>query len=260
MEPILLYIVTGIISGILAGLLGIGGGLIIVPALVFILSDSSEYVMHTAVGTSLSIVMLTALSSTRAHYKKGTINGFYWRLLTPGLFMGTLAGAFLADQLRGETLRYFFALFELLVAIQLSLDLKAKPGHRKPGAFSVFCISLPIGLVSALAGIGGGTMVVPFLSWTRLTIQEAVSTSAACGIPIAIAGTIGFMVIGLDVDSKLASASTGFVYWPAFLSISIPSVLFAPLGAKLAHALPPQVLRRIFALFLLMLAIFMFLG
>ena len=257
MEPTLLYILTGVVSGVLAGLLGIGGGLVIVPAITFILSGATENLMHTALGTSLSIVVLTALSSTRAHHKRGTINWAYWKLLAPGLFIGTLAGAFIADYIRGETLRQFFAIFELLVASQLALGLQARPGKGNPAASTIFGLALPIGMISAFAGIGGGTMVVPLLSWLRLSIKEAVSTSAACGLPIAIAGSMGFIVIGLGVENTFPGPSSGFVYWPAFVFIGIPSIFFAPLGAKLAHALPPRVLRLVFACFLLILAVLM---
>ncbi|MDH5326178.1 MAG: sulfite exporter TauE/SafE family protein [Gammaproteobacteria bacterium] len=258
MEQILLFLLTGVVSGILAGLLGIGGGLIIVPALNYILTGDPTHTMHVAIGTSLAVVTLTAISSARAHHKKGTLNWDYWRLLSPGLFSGTLAGAFIADMLQGETLRNFFAVFEVLVALQLLLDLNAKPSNKTPGFFALFLVTLPIGMVSAFAGIGGGSMVVPLLMWLRLPIKQAISTSAACGLPIAIAGTSGFMLTGLDVTSELSTMSTGFIYWPAFLFISIPAVLLAPVGAKIAHALPSQLLRIGFALFLILLAIFMF--
>ena len=258
MEHMLLYLLTGVVSGLLAGLLGIGGGLVIVPAVSFLLNDGSNYTMHIAIGTSLAVVMLTAISSTRAHHKKGTVNWHYWCLLSPGLFNGTLAGALIADLLQGITLRNFFAAFELVVAIQLLLNLKAKPSERKPIPVLLFLITFPIGIICAFAGVGGGIMVVPLLLWLRLPIKEAISTSAACGLPIAIAGTIGFIVIGLDAQSSLPPMSTGFIYWPAFFLISIASVLFAPLGAKLAHALPSNALRQIFALFLVTLAMLMY--
>lgn len=258
MDHLLLYLATGVVSGILAGLLGIGGGLIIVPALVFLLGDTAEHVMHMAVGTSLAVVIPTAVASTRAHHKKGTVHWHYWKILTPGLFSGTLIGAFIADQLPGHTLRNIFAVFELLVALQLALGLKAKATARDLGILPIFCITFLIGIVCAFAGVGGGIMVVPLLSWLRLPIKSAISTSAACGMPIATAGTIGFILIGLGEESSLPDLSTGFIYWPAFLFISLSSILFAPLGAKLAHALPADILRRIFAIFLLLLAILMF--
>lgn len=253
-----MMLATGVISGVLAGLLGIGGGLVIVPALTFILGPSSPYVIHTAIGTSLAVIILTALSSTRAHHKKGSIDWYYWILLTPGLFNGTLLGALIADQLEGAVLRQFFALFELLVAIQLAVGLKAKPAQKEASVYKIFLMSFPIGIICAFAGIGGGIMVVPLLCWLRLSIKQAVSTSAACGLPIAVAGSIGFLLMGLDADHPLSSSSTGFIYWPALLYIGVPSILFAPLGAKLAHALPAVALRLVFAAFLLILAALMF--
>jgi len=259
MEAILPYLLTGVVSGILAGLLGIGGGLVIVPALVFLLaSDGTEHVMHIAIGTSLAVVAVTALSSTRAHHLKGTVRWPIWVRLSPGLFIGTLTGALVADQLGGETLRLFFAVFELLVALHLMFKVQAKPVAQFPKAFVVFALSFLIGIICAFAGVGGGVMVVPLLIWLCIPIKEAISTSAACGLPIAFAGTLGFMLTGWDMNTQLAAWSTGYIYWPAFLGISVTSVLFAPLGAKIAHALPANVLRQVFAIFLLLLAILMF--
>jgi len=261
MEAILPYLLTGVVSGVLAGLLGIGGGLVIVPALTFLLaSHNTEHVMHVAIGTSLAVVTVTALSSTRAHHLRGTVRWSIWARLSPGLFIGTLTGALIADQLRGETLRLFFAVFELLVALQLMFKLQAKPVTQCPKTFVVAGVSLVIGIICAFVGVGGGIIIVPLLVWLCIPMKEAISTSAACGLPIALAGTLGFMLTGLDVNTQLPAWSTGYIYWPAFLGISITSVLFAPLGAKMAHALPANVLRQVFAMFILLLAILMFVG
>jgi len=261
-DVIIYYLLTGVVSGVLAGLLGIGGGLIIVPALAYLLPLSNiapQHVMHLAVGTSLAVVVVTAISSATAHHKKGTVNWALWRVLSPGLIAGTSTGAFIADQLSGHSLRLFFVVFEVLVAIQLVLGKQAQPATREPPFYISFIAAFLIGIVCAFAGVGGGIMIVPLLIWMKLTIKQAVSTSAACGVPIAIAGTIGYMVTGLDVPVALPQWTTGFVYWPAFLGISIPSVFFAPYGAKLAHALPAKTLRQVFATFLVVLAVLMLL-
>jgi len=259
MESILPYLLTGVVSGVLAGLLGIGGGLVIVPALVFLLaSHGTESVMHVAIGTSLAVVAVTALSSTRAHHLKGTIRWSIWVRLSPGLFIGTLTGALVADQLRGETLRLFFAIFELLVALHLMFKRQAKPMVQFPKALVTFAISFLIGIVCAFAGVGGGVMIVPLLIWLCIPVKEAISTSAACGLPIAFAGTFGFMLMGWDMNKQFSAWSTGYIYWPAFLGISVTSILFAPLGVKISQALPANVLRKMFAVFLLVLAILMF--
>lgn len=256
MESILFYLLTGIVSGVLAGLLGIGGGLIIVPALAYLLARSGiEPIMHVAVGTSLAVVTLTALSSTKAHHSKGTVRWTIWAKLSPGLFVGTLTGALIADRLSSETLKLFFAGFELLVALHLIFKRQTQSAAQFPALFMRLTLSFLIGIICAFAGIGGGIMVVPLLTWLGINIKEAISTSAACGFPIALAGTIGFIWIGLDASTPLPSWSTGYIYWPAVVSISLPSVLFAPLGAKLAHILPANVLRQVFAVFLLLLAI-----
>jgi len=261
-ELIIYYLLTGVVSGVLAGLLGIGGGLIIVPALVYLLplaNIAPQHIMHLAVGTSLAVVIVTAISSASAHHKRGTVNWTLWRSLSPGLIAGTATGAFIADHLSGHSLRIFFIVFELLVAVQLVLGKQAQPADRMPPFYITLVAAYLIGIVCAFAGVGGGIMIVPLLIWMKLTIKQAVSTSAACGVPIAVAGTIGYMLTGLDVPGTLPTWTTGFVYWPAFIGISVMSVLFAPYGAKIAHALPSKILRQVFASFLVFLALLMFL-
>ena len=243
----------------MAGLLGIGGGLIIVPALAYLFVNVPEaLVMHMAVGTSLAVVTVTSISSTRSHHRRGTVRWDLWRLLAPGLVLGTSAGAFVADQLPGDALKLFFAVFELLVALHLAFGKQAQPATQMPSTYLTLTAAFLIGVVCAFAGVGGGIMIVPLLTWMRLPIKQAVSTSAACGFPIALAGSIGFIAVGLNASEPLPAWSTGYIYWPAFLGFSTTSVLFAPLGAKIAHALPATVLRRVFALFLLTLAVLMF--
>jgi uncharacterized membrane protein YfcA len=259
MTAIVLYLCVGAISGVLAGLLGIGGGLIIVPALAYLLTDIPDnLVMHVAVGTSLAVVTVTSMSSTRSHHQRGTVRWDLWRSLSPGLVIGTLAGAYVADQLPGSALKIFFAVFELLVALYLAFGAQATPAAKTPHFAVTLVAAFFIGIVCAFAGVGGGIMIVPLLTWLRLPIKEAVSTSAACGLPIAASGTIGFMVVGLNTAQQLPVWSTGYIYWPAFFGLMVTSVLFAPLGAKIAHALPSQVLRRIFAIFLMALAVLMY--
>ncbi|MFV2054967.1 MAG: sulfite exporter TauE/SafE family protein [Thiohalomonadales bacterium] len=258
MEIILAYLLVGVVAGLLAGLLGIGGGIVIVPALSFLLQITPDYVMHVAVGTSLAIVAVTATSSAWAHSRKGTVKWPVIYRLTGGLIVGTLIGVLLVNQLSSDNLRVFFAVFELLVAIHIAIGVQTPSATVQPSMLILSIASLTIGIVSAFAGVGGGVMLVPLLLWLGLTFKQAISTSAACGVPIAIAGSIGFMLIGTDTSAQLPEMSTGYVYWPAFLSIAFTSVLFAPLGAKLAHALPADVLRKIFASFLFVVGMLMF--
>jgi len=266
LEILILYLLLGTFVGIVAGLFGVGGGLIIVPALVFIFSSTqlngpaipANLVMHIAIGTSLATIMITSLSSMRAHHRHG---GVLWPVvvqLTPGIIVGTLIGAAVVNNLPNHTLRIFFGIFELVVAVQMGFGLKASPHRQLPGWFGASAMAVIIGAVSAVVGIGGGTLTVPFLTWCNVNIRQAVATSAACGLPIAMAGTIGFMLTGWG-KTELPAWSSGYIYWPAFAGIALASVLFAPLGAKLAHTLPTATLKRYFAIFLALLGLRMLL-
>lgn len=261
MDIILIYIVIGAIAGVLAGLLGIGGGLVIVPALTFIFIHAAfDYtiIVHLAIGTSLSTIIFTSLSSMRTHHLHGAI---LWRVvkqLIPGILIGALLGAIVADYLATGILKTIFAVFEFLVAIQLVLQLEVNAHQRIPSVRALAGVGTLIGSISSIVGIGGGTLTVPFLVWCRVSMREAIATSSACGLPIAIAGSIGFLVVGLN-NSNLPEYTTGYIYWPAFLGITSASILTAPIGAKLAHKLPVVILKRIFSVLLLFLAVKMFL-
>jgi uncharacterized membrane protein YfcA len=257
----LAYVVLGAVSGVMAGLLGIGGGLIIVPALLYLFSVqgvAEAVAMHTAIGTSLAAVTATAIASARAHHRRGTVEWKVWRKLAPGLIVGPIAGAYVANLLEAGTLRVFFAIFEILVAAYIAIDKKPEP-RQFPGILVAGLISAGIGVVCALVGIGGGIMVVPFLVWAGLPIKNAISTSAASGLPIALAGAVAFAVLGADAEA-LPAGSSGFLYWPAFAGIALTSVLTAPVGARLAHAMSPKKLRHVFGVFLAALGLLMLFG
>ncbi len=261
MEALLLYLLTGALVGVIAGLFGVGGGLIIVPLLVFIFHGQGvapELTMHLALGTSLATIMVTSLSSVRAHHQHGAVLWpVFWKL-TPGIVAGTLLGSYIVDQLPNATLRIIFGVFELLVAAQMGFGIKAAPQRQLPGWLGMRLAGLIIGKVSAVIGIGGGTLTVPFLTWCNVGIRLAVATSAACGLPIAVAGTVGFIITGWNAP-HLPNWSTGYIYWPASAGIASASVLSAPLGAKLAHTLPAEKLKRYFAIFLAFLGVRMLL-
>jgi len=248
----LTYLVTGAAAGLAAGLLGVGGGLIIVPVLVFAFLQQgmhADVVVHMAVGTSLATIIFTSISSVSAHHKRGAV---LWPLvwqLSPGIVVGSLLGALIAKQMSSDNLRIFFGIFELLVAIQMALQVKPKPHRPLPGRLTMAFAGGIIGSVSAIVGIGGGTMTVPFLVWSQVAMKNAVATSSACGLPIAVAGAVGFVLTGWQ-DVHLPEYSSGYIYWPAFIAIVIASVSLAPLGARLAHHLPALVLKRLFAILL----------
>ncbi len=248
------YLLTGAIAGLMAGLLGVGGGLVIVPALAWLFATQGfdgASLMHFAVGTSLAVIVPTALSSLLAHHRRGSVDWTTVKRLTPGIVLGGLAGAALARQLSSNGLAVFFGLFEIAVAVQLLIG--AQPsGHRAlPGRLGMGVAGSVIGLVSALLGIGGGTLTTPFLMWNGVDIRRAVGTSATCGLPVALAGAAGFAIAGLDTPVQ-PGLNTGFIVWPAMAAITLASVLLAPTGAALAHRLPRRVLQRVFAAFLLL--------
>ncbi len=251
------YIALGLFAGLVAGLLGVGGGLIIVPVLAFIFAAHHfppEHLLHLALGTSLASIVFTSISSFRAHHAHGAVNWRVWREITPGIVIGTLLGTVLAAQLSTQFLKGFFVLFLFYVGTQMLLDIRPKASRSLPGLLGMFLAGNVIGAVSSLVGIGGGTLSVPFMTWCNVALHQAIGTSAAIGLPIALAGTIGYVSNGLAV-SHLPAYSVGFVYLPALVAIVLGSVLTAPLGAALAHRLPVKKLKKIFALLLYTLGI-----
>jgi uncharacterized membrane protein YfcA len=259
-ENLPVYLLLGAFAGTIAGLLGVGGGLIIVPVLVYVFTRQHiepGVMVHLAVGTSLATIVFTSISSVRAHHQRGAVHwDVFWKL-APGIVLGALLGSVVAEWMPAHALRRFFAIFEWLVAAQLLVGFRPKPGRGLPRLPGMFGIGGGIGCVSSIVGIGGGTMTVPFLVWCNMRMQEAVATSSACALPIAIAGAAGFVLTGWS-SSQLPASSVGYVYLPAFFGIVLASVVFAPLGARLAHRLPADALRKFFAIFLVLLGFYMF--
>ncbi len=262
MDTITLYLLLGAFAGVFAGLLGIGGGLVIVPALIFLFRSQGfapGVVVHLAIGTSLATIVPTSLSSMVAHQRRRAVQWPVFWLLTPGIITGTFLGAAIADALPGRLLRTLFGLFALAVAVQLALNRTPAPHRRLPGRAGMVAAGSVIGAVSGVVGLGGGSLTVPFLVWCNVNVRQAVATSAACGFPIAVSGTLGFVASGWG-KSGLPSFATGHVYWPAVAGIAVASVLLAPLGARLAHTLPVKLLKRSFAVFLAAVSLKMLLG
>ena len=251
----LLYLGTGAFAGVLAGLLGIGGGLVIVPMLhfAFTLQGQPEaYIQHLALGTSLATIIFTSVSSLRAHHQRGAVVWAIVRAITPGILIGTFLGSMLAAHLSTKFLSAFFVAFLYYVSAQMLLDIKPKPSRQAPGLLGMLGTGGVIGGVSSLVGIGGGTMSVPFMTWCNVPLHSCIGTSAAIGFPIAVAGAAGYMfnspASGLP---GLAEGYAGFIYLPALLGVAAASIVTAPLGAKLAHSLPVRRLKKIFACLLL---------
>lgn len=262
LSTLLFYLTLGLFAGVMAGLLGVGGGLIIVPALAWIFHHQQvddAIVMHLAIGTSLATIVVTSISSVRAHHRRGAVLWpIFWRL-TPGIIVGAWLGAAIADALPSAVLSKVFAVFVLTVAAQMGFGAKPAPHRELPGTTGMLTAGGVIGAVSAIVGIGGGSLTVPFLTWCNIAIRQAVATSSACGLPIALAGALGFVVTGLNAAGR-PDWSLGYVYGPALVGITLTSMLSAPLGAKLAHTLPTEMLKKVFAAFLTLVGVKMLLG
>ena len=262
METLLIFAATGAAAGVLAGLFGVGGGLIMVPALALVLpwqGIGPAVVMQVAIGTSLAVISATSVSSMLAHHRRGGVLWPVFARLVPGLAAGAVAGAFVAHALPGTVLQRIVGIGAILVALQMFLD--RQPASPRPplGTAGLLGAGGVIGLLSALIGIGGGSLTVPLLSWRGVEMRQAVGTSAACGVPIAWAGAAGFMVAGAGVAGR-PEWSVGYVSLAAFAAIAATSVLAAPLGARLAHRLPPKQLKRGFAALLVVIGISLLLG
>ena len=261
----LYYLILGCFAGVIAGLLGVGGGIIIVPALLWIFTVESlatEHIMQVAIGTSLATIVVTSISSIRAHQKHNAILWQDFRHIVPGIIVGTLIGANISDELGTKVLQIIFACFMFFSSTQMIFGRGATALIREEGSGSVAKMSLAgslIGTVSALMGIAGGSLTVPYFKRLGVPLKNAVATSAATGFPLACIGAISFAITGLD-ESGLPPLSLGYIYWPAFILIVIPSAICAPFGARLAHSMPTKKLKLFFAAFLILVGLKMLLG
>ncbi|KPQ22481.1 sulfite exporter TauE/SafE family protein [Halomonas sp. HL-93] len=244
------YWLLGAVAGTMAGLFGVGGGLIIVPALVAVFTFqglSPDVVMHLAIGTSLATIVVTGISSALGHWRRGSIHFPWFVALLPGLMAGAIMGVLVAGQLTGSLLGMLFGLFVLSMAVKMALGFTPTPNQAvNTPAYAMVLAGSVIGGVSALFGIGGGTLAVPWLSRCGASLTQAVATSAACGVPIALFGAATFIWMGWG-HPQLPSWATGYVMWPAFITIVMTSIPFARVGVRLAHRLPSHVLRWAFA-------------
>lgn len=250
---LLVYGAVGALVGILAGLLGVGGGGVIVPLLVFVFhlqGVNDRITMHLALGTSLASIVFTSISSFMAHHRRGAVHWRTVRLIVAGIVGGTLLGSRCAALLSTDFLKVFFVLFLYFVALQMLINRPPKPSRELPGLAGMSLAGGVIGMLSSLVGIGGGSLSVPFMVWCNIAVHQAIGTSAAIGLPIALAGTVGYIFNGWG-QQALPAYCVGFVYLPALAGIAAVSVLTAPLGVRLAHRLPVSRLRKIFAVMLI---------
>lgn len=249
---IIVFLAIGAVAGFTAGLFGVGGGLIIVPILYVVFTHigyDSQVIMHLALGTSLATIIVTSISSTLAHHQRGAVLWQVVKYITPGLLLGSFVGAGIAGQLSSYILQLIIGIFAIWVAYSMFFAKKAVVSDVKqlPSPIYQTAAGSVIGVASAIFGIGGGSLTVPYLNRHGIVMQKAVATSAACGLPIAISGAIGFMFFGAQEKIDLPN-SIGYVHIYAFLGISSMSFFTAKLGAKVAHQLSPQRLKKCFSI------------
>ena len=262
LDPVLILelAILGLFSGFLAGLLGIGGGMLMVPFITAILGKQglpAELSVKMAIATSMATIMFTSISSVRAHHKRGAVRWDIVQRLAPGIVLGALVASMgVFALLKGTALAIFFGLFVGFSATQMFLDRKPAPSRQMPGTAGQLAAGGVIGFLSGLVGAGGGFVSVPFMAWCNVAIHNAVATSAALGFPIALANVVGYVVSGQSAQG-LPAGSFGYVWLPALAVIAVFSVLTAPLGARAAHQLPVKKLKRVFASLLYVLAVYM---
>jgi uncharacterized protein len=258
-------LILGLCTGFLAGLLGIGGGMLMVPFVTFILTSKgfpTEHIVKMAVATSLATICFTSLSSVWAHHKRGAVLWPVAFTLAPGILVGSALGAQLAVALPGKALSVLFAVFVAFSATQMFLNRKPKPSRVLPGKLGMFSVGGLIGVLASIVGAGGAFISVPFMTWSNVKIHNAVATSAALGFPIAFAGTLGYIWAGWNLPpmqstlsgSAVLAGNLGYLYLPGLIIISLASMCTAPLGAKTAHKIDIAPLKKVFASVLYVLA------
>ena len=257
MEWVAGYLAVGAFVGFCAGLLGIGGGAVVVPLLTMLLAAQDmprEHVLHLAVGTSMATILLTSVSSVRAHATRGSLRWDIVRAMTPGILAGGLAGSAIASRIPAALLATLFAVTVFIAATNILLERKPRPSRELPGPTGLLAVGFGISAVSAFAAVGGAFLTVPYMLWCNVPILQAIGTAAAIGFPIALAGTVGFVASGWGT-AGLPQWSAGYVYLPALAAVALASMLLAPLGAAVAHRLPTRRLKQIFVFLLYALAL-----
>lgn len=254
---ILALLVGGSAAGFLAGLFGVGGGTIIVPVVLWVLQfqhyGDHPYIQHLAIGTSFAVMVFTTLSSMYAQHKKHSIDWPTVMRMTPGMMIGVLLGAASAKYMPTLGLQIFFIVFIVLVALRTLMNTQTVASRHLPNMLGLSSIGLIFGTASSWVGIGGGSLSVPFLLYCNMDAHRALGTSSGLAWPIAVTGTIGYLMAGWNMP-HLPFGSLGFLYLPAVLVLSIATMIFAPLGVKLAHKLPAEQLKKTFGILLLLIA------
>lgn len=253
-----IYVFLGVFAGLMSGILGIGGGVVVVPGLVFVFQHSKlipeDALMHVAAGTSLAVMIITSQSSLRAHLKLGEVLWSVFNKLWPGIVLGTIAGALVATYIPTYWLKIIFACFLLLIALKMMTDMHVSHPEHFPPNWVNRLVSFLIGFKSGLLGVGGGVLIIPYLTYCGVAVRKIAAVSNLCTFTVAIVGTIVFMLTGMQ-SMHSVSYATGYVYWPAVVAVAIPSSLIAPLGAKLNYIAPVHYLKYGFIVILIITAI-----
>jgi uncharacterized membrane protein YfcA len=261
MDPglVVAFLVLGTIVGFLAGLLGIGGGMTMVPLLTFVFTREGfppEHIVHIAIATATATILFTSIASTREHQRHRAILWSVVAGLAPGVIVGSLAGPQIVGAMSTAVLSLFFGLFVVAAATNIWLDRQPKPSRQLPGRGGLFAVGAGIGLIASMVGAGGAFMTVPFMRACNVPMRNCVATSAALGLPVAAAATVGFIIAGIG-QTGLPPHAIGYVHVPALFVIVAASVVSAPFGARAAHRWPVKILKRVFAFVLYALAAYM---
>ena len=258
MMEILIYIVIGLVVGILGGLFGIGGGVIIVPVLLFVLTYlgfESNFLIHICVATSLGSIFFTAFASMIAHNRRGSVAWSFWRKLSIGIAFGSFLGSVLSISIEASTLKIIIGISYLLIALQTILNIAVTAKKFNPSPYTIF-YGVGAGAASSILGIGGGSFTVPYLNYAGLKMVNSVGTASACGVTIAIFASLGFILSGFG-DDQVLQKSIGFIYWPALIGISLGSLITAQIGAHIAHKIDEKLLKALFGIFILSVSYYM---
>lgn len=253
----LAYPVMGLFAGFFAGLLGIGGGMILVSLMVFAFKAQGfepDSTMHLALGTSLATIVFTSVKSVHAHHRHGAVRWDIFKRTAAGLTVGTLLGSAVAEAMRSRVLAILFTVFVVYSAFNMMLDIKPDPSRKLPSSLPLQIVAGIVGIASALVGAGGGFISIPLMSFCNVPMRQCVATSAAFGLPIAISGTLGFLATGWGKE-HLPEFTVGYLYMPALVGIVAGTFLTVPMGARMTHAIPVLTLKKVFAMILALLAI-----
>jgi uncharacterized membrane protein YfcA len=251
------YLLLGLLVGYLSGLFGIGGGLVMVPLLTFMFELQhvpADNILHLALGTSMATILFTSVSSAYQHHAHRAVNWHTVLYISPGILLGTAGGALIVGFVPTFYISVFFILFIFFSATQMLLGLKPQAARDYPSRLEATIAGMVIGTISSIVSIGGGVLSVPYLVWHKIPLRNAIATSAAIGFPIAVGGTLGYIITGMLRGVDLPAGSLGYVSLPVLLWLVIGTVLTAPLGARATHRMPIDKLRKLFALVLFLLA------